>query len=126
MPSSRGDQNAEAFLTLSASHVECVGHLVGYRLAAIERELVLQTLGCVEGNRTYAATVLGISIRALRNKIRAYRNQGERVPEPGSCDRARTPMARIRATLTAGQWAASNAGLSSGKPAGDPDRYPQA
>ncbi len=38
-----------------------------------ERELILRTLGRVDGNRTRAAGILGISIRTLRNKLREYR-----------------------------------------------------
>ena len=36
------------------------------------------------GNRTHAATILGISIRALRNKLRDYAAQGVAVPPPGA------------------------------------------
>ncbi len=39
-----------------------------------ERELILKTLGRVDGNRTRAACILGISIRTLRNKLREYRS----------------------------------------------------
>ena len=38
----------------------------------VEQDLILQTLGHTLGNRTHAATLLGISIRALRNKLRDY------------------------------------------------------
>jgi DNA-binding protein Fis len=34
------------------------------------------------GNRTHAATILGISIRALRNKLRDYAHAGIAVPPP--------------------------------------------
>ena len=34
----------------------------------VERDLIIETLGHTLGNRTHAATILGISIRALRNK----------------------------------------------------------
>jgi len=37
-----------------------------------ERNLILETLSQVSGNRTYAARSLGISIRTLRNKLREY------------------------------------------------------
>jgi two-component system response regulator FlrC len=43
-----------------------------------ERELILKTLGRVDGNRTHAARILGISIRTLRNKLREYRGPVDR------------------------------------------------
>jgi transcriptional regulator with GAF, ATPase, and Fis domain len=39
----------------------------------MERDLIMQTLERVKGNRTHAAKALGISIRTLRNKLREYR-----------------------------------------------------
>ena len=39
----------------------------------MERDLIFQTLARVSENRTHAAKELGISIRTLRNKLRAYR-----------------------------------------------------
>src|SRR5262245_48683858 len=71
-------------IRLSAIHVTCVGHLVGHELATVEREFILQTLRYHRGNRTRAASILGISVRSLRDRIRFYRKQGENVPEPGS------------------------------------------
>jgi Fis family transcriptional regulator, factor for inversion stimulation protein len=65
----------------SAAEIEAVRRLVGRSIAAVERELICETLVRRGGNRTHAATVLGISIRALRNKIRAYRTRGRGVPE---------------------------------------------
>lgn len=66
-----------------------IGRLVGHTLARLEREFILQTLRCTQGNRTSAAYLLGISVRSLRDKIRCYRDQGEMVPEPPGCGRAR-------------------------------------
>ncbi len=60
------------------------GALVGQTLDQVERSLILQTLTHTLGNRTHAATILGISIRALRNKLRDYTAQGEAVPRPPS------------------------------------------
>ena len=66
---------------LSAVHLACVRDLVGHALATIERELILQTLTSHQGNRTRAASVLGISVRSLRDRIRIYREGGEDVLE---------------------------------------------
>ena len=66
----------------SAAEIDAVRRLVGRSIAAVERELICETLLRRAGNRTHAATILGISIRGLRNKIRAYRMRGRGVPEP--------------------------------------------
>ncbi len=58
--------------------------LVGRRMEDVERDLILETLNRTEGNRTHAASMLGISIRALRNKLRDYAGQGLAVPPPAS------------------------------------------
>ena len=91
MPRHTADETAKRLPTsppassgLSAIHVAYVGHLVGYKLGAVERELILQTLRYHQGNRTHAANVLGVSVRSLRDRIRIYRDQGESVPQPGS------------------------------------------
>ncbi|MGH7072288.1 MAG: sigma-54 interaction domain-containing protein, partial [Acetobacteraceae bacterium] len=59
-----------------------VAALVGHSMDEVERALILQTLAHTLGNRTHAATILGISIRALRNKLRDYANEGMNVPPP--------------------------------------------
>jgi DNA-binding NtrC family response regulator len=69
----------------SADEIEAVRRLVGRSIATVERELIRETLVRRSGNRTHAANVLGISIRALRNKIRSYRMCGRGVPEPNLC-----------------------------------------
>jgi DNA-binding NtrC family response regulator len=56
---------------------------VGRRMEDVERDVILHTLNHMSGNRTHAATVLGISIRALRNKLRDYQKAGIQVPPPG-------------------------------------------
>ena len=58
------------------------GPLAGRRMDEVEQDLILQTLGHTLGNRTHAAVLLGISIRALRNKLRDYVTQGVAVPPP--------------------------------------------
>jgi DNA-binding NtrC family response regulator len=57
--------------------------LVGRTVAAVEQDLILDTLVHCLGNRTHAATILGISIRTLRNKLREYADAGVAVPPPG-------------------------------------------
>ena len=61
-----------------------IAGLVGRTMQEVERDLILETLGHTLGNRTHAATILGISIRALRNKLRDYTAQGLPVPPPGA------------------------------------------
>lgn len=56
--------------------------LVGQTMEQVERNLILETLGHTLGNRTHAAVILGISIRALRNKLRDYTRAGMAVPPP--------------------------------------------
>ena len=58
------------------------GGLVGRRMDEVEQDLILQTLDHTLGNRTHAAVLLGISIRALRNKLRDYATQGVPVTPP--------------------------------------------
>ena len=57
--------------------------LVGRTVADVERDLILDTLDHVLGNRTHAANILGISIRTLRNKLNQYADEGLFVPGPG-------------------------------------------
>ncbi len=49
--------------------------LVGKTVADVERGLILDTLKHCLGNRTHAATILGISIRTLRNKLNEYQSE---------------------------------------------------
>jgi len=58
-------------------------NLVGHTVADVERDLILDTLDHVLGNRTHAANILGISIRTLRNKLNQYADEGIEVPAPG-------------------------------------------
>jgi DNA-binding NtrC family response regulator len=55
---------------------------VGRRMDEVERDHILQTLSHTLGNRTHAASMLGISIRALRNKLKDYAQSGVAVPPP--------------------------------------------
>jgi two-component system, response regulator FlrC len=64
------------------------GSLVGKTVADVERDLIIDTLQHCLGNRTHAATILGISIRTLRNKLKEYTDKGLNVPMPGETGRA--------------------------------------
>ncbi|MDB5563281.1 MAG: flbD [Hyphomicrobiales bacterium] len=57
--------------------------LVGRTVSDVEREMILDTLDHVLGNRTHAANILGISIRTLRNKLNQYADEGTFIPAPG-------------------------------------------
>ncbi|MDJ0685610.1 MAG: sigma-54 dependent transcriptional regulator [Alphaproteobacteria bacterium] len=59
------------------------GEFVGKTVAEVERDLIIDTLQHCLGNRTHAATILGISIRTLRNKLKQYNEEGVAVPAPG-------------------------------------------
>ena len=58
-------------------------NLVGRTVADVEQDLILDTLSHCLGNRTHAANILGIAIRTLRNKLKAYSEAGVDVPQPG-------------------------------------------
>jgi DNA-binding NtrC family response regulator len=55
---------------------------VGQTVAAMEQQLIIDTLEHCFGNRTHAANILGISIRTLRNKLKEYTDAGVAVPPP--------------------------------------------
>lgn len=57
--------------------------LVGKTVSEVERELIINTLNHCLGNRTHAATILGISIRTLRNKLKQYNDDGISIPAAG-------------------------------------------
>jgi DNA-binding NtrC family response regulator len=46
---------------------------IGMSIAAVEKELIRRTMEFTQGNRTRASQILGISRRALYNKIQRYR-----------------------------------------------------
>jgi DNA-binding NtrC family response regulator len=62
--------------------------MVGRTVAEVERDLILNTLQHCLGNRTHAATILGISIRTLRNKLKQYAGEGTQVIAPREFDHA--------------------------------------
>jgi DNA-binding NtrC family response regulator len=62
-------------LGLAGSSAAGAGRLtgmVGRTVSDVERDLIIDTLTHCVGNRTHAATILGISIRTLRNKLKLY------------------------------------------------------
>lgn len=61
-------------------------NMVGSTVAAVERNLIIDTLQHCLGNRTHAANILGISIRTLRNKLKLYNEQGFQIPTPRETD----------------------------------------
>ena len=80
------------------SETPCKTGLVGRTVADVERGLILDTLDHCLGNRTHAATILGISIRTLRNKLRQYGDEGIAVPPPTG------PMRSAATPFNAGAW----------------------
>ncbi|MGI9379926.1 MAG: sigma-54-dependent transcriptional regulator FlbD [Methyloligellaceae bacterium] len=71
---------ADAVERAAAAAEAITQSLVGKTVAEVERELILETLDHCLGNRTHAATILGISIRTLRNKLNQYSGDGIEVP----------------------------------------------
>jgi DNA-binding NtrC family response regulator len=59
---------------------DLVSAFVGRPLHLMERDVIIGTLQMTGGNRTRTASMLGLSIRALRNKISLYSAQGIEVP----------------------------------------------
>jgi two-component system response regulator FlrC len=53
-------------------------------LRDLEQETILRVLADYGGNRTQAASELGISVRTLRNRLRDYRADGVEIPGPTS------------------------------------------
>ncbi|MFO1129637.1 MAG: sigma-54 dependent transcriptional regulator [Rhodospirillales bacterium] len=77
LPSHRTGSSPDNTIVAAAAN-----SLVGRTVAAVERDLIIDTLTHCLGNRTHAATILGISIRTLRNKLREYAGEGVAVPAP--------------------------------------------
>lgn len=57
--------------------------LVGRSVADVERDLILQTLKRCGGNRTSASTILGISVRTMRNKLKSFIEAGIAISPAG-------------------------------------------
>ncbi|MFV0623209.1 sigma-54-dependent transcriptional regulator [Sphingomonas sp. ac-8] len=70
------------FLPAAAEPTPCatgrteVEALVGRTVEEVERELILQTLERCHGNRTSASSILGISVRTMRNKLKSFIEAG--------------------------------------------------
>src|SRR5438046_378940 len=54
------------------SDLSAIKFPVGTTVDAMERELILQTLGATGNNKTRAAELLGISLKTLHNKLKEY------------------------------------------------------
>ncbi|MBE6453761.1 MAG: sigma-54-dependent Fis family transcriptional regulator [Alphaproteobacteria bacterium] len=78
------DENAIILQTPSAvkenSEAKTEGNQVGQTVASVERKLILDTMESTSWNRSTAATILGISIRTLRNKLKQYQEEGFEIP----------------------------------------------
>ncbi len=77
------DATAERAVNAAEAAIKGATMRVGQTVAAVEQDLILSTLDHCLGNRTHAANILGISIRTLRNKLRAYQDAGFEVAAPG-------------------------------------------
>ncbi len=60
----------------SPEQIPQIKPVFGTTVAAMERNLIIDTLKHTLGNRTVAAQILGISIRTLRNKLKQYESEG--------------------------------------------------
>ena len=78
-----GHIDADAIVLPEAAPVRAAGDgasLVGRTIAEVEKALIMDTLDRTCGNRTHAASILGISIRTLRNRLSEYASAGGAVP----------------------------------------------
>jgi len=60
---------------------EIASWLVGHTLDEVERELIVHTIENCGGDRVLAASVLGLSMPAMRRKMTAYAVRGQPIPE---------------------------------------------
>jgi DNA-binding NtrC family response regulator len=81
-PLAAADPGARAAHAASLAAESASRAFVGQTVAAMEQQLILDTLEHCLGNRTHAANILGISIRTLRNKLKEYTDAGVAVPPP--------------------------------------------
>jgi DNA-binding NtrC family response regulator len=83
VPVNAMDATAERAVTAAESAIKGAALRIGQTVAEVEQDLILSTLDHCLGNRTHAANILGISIRTLRNKLRAYQDAGVAIAAPG-------------------------------------------
>ena len=57
-------------------------YTAGRTIEAVEKDMILGALYQCKGHRSQAASMLGISIRTLRNKLHEYERSGTRIPRP--------------------------------------------
>jgi two-component system, response regulator FlrC len=81
-PFASADPHARAAQAASLAAETASRSYVGQTVAAMEQQLIIDTLEHCLGNRTHAANILGISIRTLRNKLKEYTEAGVAVPAP--------------------------------------------
>jgi DNA-binding NtrC family response regulator len=81
-PLAAADPHARAAQAASLAAETASRSYVGQTVAAMEQQLIIDTLEHCLGNRTHAANILGISIRTLRNKLKEYTEAGVSVPAP--------------------------------------------
>jgi two-component system response regulator FlrC len=77
------DAAAERAVNAAEGAIKGASVRIGQTVAEVEQDLILSTLDHCLGNRTHAANILGISIRTLRNKLRAYQDAGVAIAAPG-------------------------------------------
>jgi two-component system response regulator FlrC len=65
--------NDDLFLEMNEERKKTIEIAPGMSVKEMEEELICKTLREVNGNRTHAADMLGISIRTLRNKLKEYK-----------------------------------------------------
>jgi DNA-binding NtrC family response regulator len=87
-PLAPADVGARAAQAASLAAETVSRAFVGQTVAAMEQQLIIDTLSHCLGNRTHAANLLGISIRTLRNKLKEYTEAGVAVPAPGAASAA--------------------------------------
>ncbi|HEY3694726.1 sigma-54 dependent transcriptional regulator [Phenylobacterium sp.] len=87
-PLTPADAGARAAQAASLAAETVSRAFVGQTVAAMEQQLIIDTLSHCFGNRTHAANLLGISIRTLRNKLKEYTEAGVAVPAHGAANAA--------------------------------------
>ena len=65
---------------------------LGLTLREVEQEHILRTLGAVDGSRTRAAKILGISLRCLQYKLKSYAEEGAEHLEPFGGSQTNYPL----------------------------------